>query len=383
MKFSVDKEHIINHFQSLAAVADKKQTLPILSNILIRCEEDKVKLLSTDLEVELEFVVDKAKIEAPGEITIPAKKAADIIRELPEGEVMFQLNDDSTKLTVKSSSGRYNLATIPGSDYPDFDAVKSEQVFEINSEQLLKMFQKTSFAMGHTNWRHFLNGCLFEKSGEALEIIATDSHRLSCYKSKINQEGDFSGIIPRKSVIELMKILPKKETEIKFYINTSNIVFMSKNFTFKSKLISSATTAASYAHLPETSSKSIAVNRKDLLTTLSRVSVLTNHKLKLVNLKTIEGVLTVAANNQNQETAEERLEVEGDVDGFSCAFNVDYLREALNIVEDDKITIIQHEDKIETVSEGSEEVREERKPQALIIKTSDPNLMLLLQPYVI
>ena len=136
MKFSIDKDLIINEFQSLAAVADKKQTLPILSNILIRCEEDKVKLLSTDLEVELEVVIDGAKIEGVGETTIPAKKAADIIRELPEGEVSFQLNEDSSKLTVKSSSGRYNLSTIPGSDFPDFDVVKSDTVFNISSAPL-------------------------------------------------------------------------------------------------------------------------------------------------------------------------------------------------------------------------------------------------------
>ena len=108
MKFSIDKSEIINEFQSLAAVADKKQTLPILSNILIRCEADNIRMLSTDLEVELDISLKGANIVSPGETTIPAKKAADIIRELPEGEVSFELNDDSSKLTVKSSSGRYN-----------------------------------------------------------------------------------------------------------------------------------------------------------------------------------------------------------------------------------------------------------------------------------
>ena len=384
MKFSVDREHIINRFQSLAAVADKKQTLPILSNILIRCEEDKVKLLSTDLETELEFVVDEAKIEAPGETTIPAKKAADIIRELPEGEVMFQLNDDENpKVIVKSSSGRYNLATIPGSDYPDFDVVKNDQIFKISSEQLQEMFQKTSFAMGHGDWRHFLNGCLFEKSGESVKMVATDAKRISVYKSEMSQEGEFSGIIPRKSANEIMKILSKGDTEIEFYINTNNIVFMSKNFTFKSKLING--NYPDYrALIPDTASKSIIINRKDLISTLSRVSVLTNDKLKAVHLKTKEGVLVIGAQNQNLESAEERLEVEGDVNDFRCAFNVDYLREILNLVEDDKITIIQHEDKdVEVAVPGSEEKEVQKQIQACVIKTSNPNLTLLLNPHVI
>ncbi len=383
MKFSVNKEHIINHFQSLAAVADKKQTLPILSNILIRCEEDKVKFLSTDLEIELEFIVDKAKIETPGEITISAKKAADIIRELPEGEVMFQLNDDSTKLTVKSSSGRYNLATISGSDFPDFDVVKSDHVFKINSEQLLEMFQKTSFAMGNGDWRHFLNGCLFEKSGESVKMVATDANRLSVYKSEMSQEGEFSGIIPRKSANEIMKILPKGDTEIEFYINTNNIVFMSKNFTFKSKLIN-----ANYpdyrALVPDTDSQSIIVNRKDLINTLSRVSVLTSIKFKGVKFEAVEGVLVVGANNPDQESAEEKLEVDGDVDGFKCSFNVVYLKEVLNNVEDDKITLTKHEDKVvKTPVPGSEEETTETKVQSVVIKTSDANHTLLIMPILV
>ena len=121
MKFKIDKAEIINEFQSLAAVADKKQTLPILSNILIRCETDSIRLLSTDLEVELDVSLEGASVEQPGETTIPAKKAADIIRELPEGQVSFELNEESSKLTVRSTSGKYNLSTIPGSDFPDLE----------------------------------------------------------------------------------------------------------------------------------------------------------------------------------------------------------------------------------------------------------------------
>ena len=365
MKFSIDKDLIINEFQSLAAVADKKQTLPILSNILIRCEEDKVKLLSTDLEVELEVVIDGAKIEGVGETTIPAKKAADIIRELPEGEVSFKLNEDSSKLTVKSSSGRYNLSTIPGSDFPDFDVVKSDTVFNISSAQLLELFQKTSFAMANQDWRHYLNGCLFEKSSDSLNMVATDAHRLAIYKSKLNSEGDFSGIIPRKTSIELMKILPKEETEIEFYINTNNIVFMSKNFTFKSKLVD-----GNYPNynqvVPEGDGTSIIVNRKDLISTLSRVSVLTSEKFKGVKLKTEGGVLEVSAHNPDQESAEEKLEVEGDSGAFDIAFNVNYLKEVLNTVEDEKITL---------TSFGND--------KSALVKSSDPNQTLVLMPLLL
>ncbi len=365
MKFSIDKSEIINEFQSLAAVADKKQTLPILSNILIRCEADNIRMLSTDLEVELDISLKGANIVSPGETTIPAKKAADIIRELPEGEVSFELNDDSSKLTVKSSSGRYNLATIPGSDFPDFDVVKSDIVHKITTEKLIELFHKTSFAMANQDWRHYLNGCLFEKSETALNMVATDAHRLAIYKSNLETQGDFSGIIPRKTVVELMKILPKQEEEIEFYINANNIVFMSKKFTFKSKLID-----GNYPNynqvVPQGEGVKITFNRRNMLDSLSRVSVLTSEKFKGVKLKSDNGVLDVSAHNPDQESAEEKLDVTGDPSSFDIAFNVNYLKEVLSTIEDEEISLI---------SFGSD--------KSALVQSSDSNQVLVLMPLLL
>ena len=365
MKFSIDKSEIINEFQSLAAVADKKQTLPILSNILIRCEADNIRMLSTDLEVELDINLKGANIVSPGETTIPAKKAADIIRELPEGEVSFELNDDSSKLTVRSSSGRYNLATIPGSDFPDFDVVKSDVVHKITTEKLIELFHKTSFAMANQDWRHYLNGCLFEKSETALNMVATDAHRLAIYKSNLETQGDFSGIIPRKTVVELMKILPKQEEEIEFYINANNIVFMSKKFTFKSKLID-----GNYPNynqvVPQGEGVKITFNRRNMLDSLSRVSVLTSEKFKGVKLKSDNGVLDVSAHNPDQESAEEKLDVTGDPSSFDIAFNVNYLKEVLSTIEDEEISLI---------SFGSD--------KSALVQSSDSNQVLVLMPLLL
>ena len=365
MKFTVEKSDIINEFQSLAAVADKKQTLPILSNILIRCEGEGIKMLSTDLEVELEINMQGANIISPGETTIPAKKAADIIRELPEGEVSFELNEESSKLTVKSSSGRYNLATIPGSDFPDFDVIKSDTVHTISTEKLLELFHKTSFAMANQDWRHYLNGCYFEKAENSLNMVATDAHRLAIYKSNLDSSGDFSGIIPRKTVVELMKILPKQNEEIEFYINANNIVFMSKKFTFKSKLID-----GNYPNynqvVPQGDGTKITFNRKNMLDSLSRVSVLTSEKFKGVKLKSESGVLDVSAHNPDQESAEEKLDVSGDNSPFDIAFNVNYLREVLSTIEDEEISL---------VSFGSD--------KSALVQSSDNNQVLVLMPLLL
>ena len=365
MKFKIDKAEIINEFQSLAAVADKKQTLPILSNILIRCETDSIRLLSTDLEVELDVSLEGASVEQPGETTIPAKKAADIIRELPDGQVSFELNEESSKLTVRSSSGKYNLSTIPGSDFPDFDVVKSDTTHKISSTKLFELFQKTSFAMANQDWRHYLNGCLFEKTENALNMVATDAHRLAIFKSSLNVEVDFNGIIPRKTVIELMKILPKQDGDIEFYINTNNIVFMSKKFTFKSKLID-----GNYPNynqvVPQGEGSKITFNRKNMLDSLSRVSVLTSEKFKGVKLKADSGVLDISAHNPDQESAEEKLDISGASTGFDIAFNVNYLKEVLGTIDQEEISL---------VSFGSD--------KSALVESGDSNQVLVLMPLLL
>ena len=365
MKFKIDKAEIINEFQSLAAVADKKQTLPILSNILIRCEAGSIRLLSTDLEVELDVLLDGANIEQAGETTIPAKKAADIIRELPEGQVSFELNEESSKLTVRSSSGKYNLSTIPGSDFPDFDVVKSDTTHKISSAKLYELFQKTSFAMANQDWRHYLNGCLFEKTESSVNMVATDAHRLSIYKSNLESDGDFTGIVPRKTVVELMKILPKHDGDIEFYINTNNIVFMSKKFTFKSKLID-----GNYPNynqvVPQGEGSKITFNRKNMLDSLSRVSVLTSEKFKGVKLKAESGVLDISAHNPDQESAEEKLDIAGGVSGFDIAFNVNYLKEVLGTIDEEEISL---------VSFGSD--------KSALVESGDSNQVLVLMPLLL
>ena len=364
MKLSINKEQIITQLQSLAAVADKKQTLPILSNILIKADEEEIAFKSTDLEVELEFVIAHKSV-IPGEITVPAKKIADIIKELPDGQIHFELNEDTTKLVIKSSSGKYNLSTIPASDYPDFDVVKSDQVYKTTSESLIALMQKTSFAMANQDWRHYLNGCFFQKNLNDLVMVATDAHRLATYTLPLEQEGEFSGIIPRKTIIELLKILPKSDEVVSFYINANNIVFMSKNFTFKSKLVD-----GNYPNynqvIPSGEGLEITVNRKQLLDALSRVSVLSSEKFKGVKLNTKDESLDVSAHNPEQESAEELVPLTKSAEGFDIAFNVNYLREVLTNIEDEYISL---------VSYGPD--------KSAIIKSSDLDQTLVLMPLLL
>ena len=361
MKFNLEKKDIDSALLSLSAVADKKQTLPVLSNILIKAQENGLNMHSTDLEIELEMDVENVVVEEPGEITIPAKKASDIVKELPDGNISFSL-EEGEKFKIKTPTGEYNLVTMEASSFPEFSSTEIDNAHEINSEELVELFQMTSFAMGNQDWRHYLNGTYIECAMGTLKMVATDAHRLAMCKKEFNTEAEFSGIIPRKTCMELMRILPRENEKIKFSIDQNRIVFSSSNFIFKSKLIDANFPNYNQV-IPSGDFIEIKVNREDLLDIISRVSVLSNDKFKGVKLKSEGNLLKIFSSNNDQESAEEELQLEVANEGFEIAFNVNYLREMLNTIEDKSISI---------QSFGNE--------KSALMKTTNDKRVLVLMP---
>ena len=340
MKFTANKEQIINELQSLAAVADKKQTLPILSNILVKCEGSTVKLQSTDLEVELEVEIFDVNVERPGEITIPAKKTADIVRELPDGDVSFELDEGSSKLTVKSKSGRYSLSTIPGADFPEFDSVKSENIFSIKSSQLLELFQKTSFAMANQDWRHYLNGLYITVEDTSITSVATDAHRLAMSTLGINEAAPeiITGIVPRKSINEIGKLVGDSSENILLQIGSSSINVDISGTTFSSKLIEGKFPDYQQV-IPSGDSSTLTINKKSLSESLSRVSVLSSEKFRGIRIITSENSINISANNPEKEQAEESVDCSYKGEPMDIAFNVNYLQEILSSIDESNVDI--------------------------------------------
>ena len=290
-------------------------------------------------------------------------KTVIILKKLLE----WRRSGDSNEIGHKGGGNKRNIYGF-NSDKVEIISKISETEFlkcETNPNKLYELFLKTSFAMANQDWRHYLNGCLFEKTGSSINMVATDAHRLAIYKSNLEGEGDFTGIVPRKTVIELMKILPKQEDEIEFYINSNNIVFMSKKFTFKSKLID-----GNYPNynqvVPQGEGSKITFNRKNMLDSLSRVSVLTSEKFKGVKLKTESGVLDISAHNPDQESAEEKLDVTSAGNEFDIAFNVNYLKEVLGTIDEEEISLI---------SFGSD--------KSALVESGDSNQVLVLMPLLL
>ena len=363
MDFYITKEEIVKSLSATLGVVEKRQTLPILSNVLISVDEASVKLKATDLESEIETLSTITNFKSGGQTTAPAKKLSELCRLLPDlSEIHVFL--DGENLKIETSSGKYSLATLPSADFPIFDIEEDKNKTSIQAPSLKELINKTSFAMGNQDWRHYLNGCYMEKSLNTLSITATDSQKIAQYKCEFSGETDFAGIIPRKSAVELMKILPNEDIEVQFYINDNNIAFMSKNFTFKSKLIDGNYPDLT-PHLSGESGPSIKTDRKNLIDTLTRTSVFANTQFNAVKLTTLDGKLEVSAYNPGQESAEEKLDFEGNLTApFDLAFNANLLKELLLTTDDENVTI-------------------SKCGQGVMLLTSDPNQTTFLLPLLI
>ncbi|MFT4711525.1 MAG: DNA polymerase-3 subunit beta, partial [Candidatus Azotimanducaceae bacterium] len=237
MKFSVNREVLLKPLQQVAGVVERRQTLPVLSNVLIQVTDAGVSLTGTDLEVELIGQVATENAEL-GEITVPAKKLLDICKELPDkADVVFELLD--SRLLIKSGRFKSNLSTLPAADFPSVDRSAVEMTTTINSKSFKKLLDRTSFAMAQQDVRYFLNGMLLELGDGYIRSVATDGHRLAM--SSLSQDSNNGTmkqvIIPRKGVLELQRLLGDLDGEIEVSFGANHLCARSDNFTMTTKLV--------------------------------------------------------------------------------------------------------------------------------------------------
>ena len=222
MDFYITKEEVVKSLSHTLGVVEKRQTLPILSNVLIEVDESTLKLTATDLESEISTTSIISNYKSGGKTTAPARKLSDLCRLLPDlSEIHFFLDGDNLK--IESGSGKYSISTLPSEDFPVFEKEETQSHINISSQNLKTLITKTAFAMGNQDWRHYLNGCYFEKEENALNMVATDAHRLAIYKSSLESSGDFSGIIPRKSINEIAKLVGEVEGVVEINLSLSLI----------------------------------------------------------------------------------------------------------------------------------------------------------------
>lgn len=340
MKFTVSRETLLTPLQLVSGVVERRQTLPVLANVLMVLDDGLLSLTGTDLEVEIVARVTPASTADTGETTVPAKKLVDICRSLPDGsDIEFTLQEDQ-KMVVKSGRSRFSLATLPANDFPATEKSEGDIQFNCSQQLIKRLIDRTAFAMAQQDVRYYLNGMLWEVEGNKLRCVATDGHRLAmCDKElDIDVPEKTQAILPRKGVIELSRLLNDAETGVDLTLGSHHIRVETEDYTFTSKLVDGK--FPDYERvLPKGGTNIVIGNRTELKQAFGRTAILSNEKYRGVRLNFSEGLVTIVANNPEQEEAEEEVVIDYQGDVIDIGFNVGYLQDVANVLSSENIKI--------------------------------------------
>lgn len=354
MKFSINRDSLLKPLLLVSGAVERKSTLPILGNILLDVNENALTLTATDLELEMVSYADIVNHAESGQVTIPARKLLDICKSLPDdSELTFESSGD----TIKISTGRskYSLSTLPASDFPNIEEWKGDVEFKIFKSDLLRLIESTHFSMANQDVRYYLNGMSIETEANEIRSVATDGHRLAI--CKISKEEltlpARQVIIPRKGILEIIRLLDPVEEEIQIYLGSNHVRIIDTEYSFTSKLVDGR--FPDYRRvLPRNGDKVLETNKDELKQVLSRASILSNEKFKGVRLNFAESELKITANNPEQEQAEEVIEVEFPFADVEIGFNVNYVLDVLNAVKDVNVKFTLADANSSVVIEGSD-----------------------------
>jgi DNA polymerase III subunit beta len=337
MKFSAERESILAPLQAVIGVVERRQTMPILANVLVTGRGDQLSITATDLEVEL---VAKANVnlQQAGEITLPGRKLLDIVKALPE-KAQVTISVENERATVRSGKSRFTLATLPASDFPTVEDIRAQKAVLVAQSALRRLLDKTHFSMAQQDVRYYLNGMLLEVEGKTLRTVATDGHRLSYCETTLEHEAGPAQqvIVPRKGVLELQRLL-NGESTVELAIGTNHVRAEIGDIRFTSKLIDGRFPEYSRV-IPSNPTKRIAVDRDVLRSALQRAAILSNEKYRGIRLAVKPGLLLLQSHNPEQEEAEEELEINYAAEELEIGFNVNYLLDALAAVDGGDVEI--------------------------------------------
>lgn len=338
MQLTIIREGLLSPLQAVIGVVERRQTLPVLANVLLSVNNQTLTLTGTDLEVEL---MSKATLMEPaqaGQTTVPAKKLLDITRSLPEGS-MLELKLEANRLHLRAGRSRFNLAVLPAADFPNSEEIKPDVSFMLKSHQLKALIEYTHFCVAQQDVRYYLNGILVETTDSRLNLVATDGHRLalSTIEAKLAHETKHI-ILPRKGVSELLRLLTDSEEEITVVFNANQFQCNFGNTVFKSRLIDGRFPSYSKV-IPRQGDKQLIVDKQQFKQVLLRVAVLANEKNRGIRLQLRHNLLLVSANNTEQEQAEEEINVDYQAADLDIGVNVSYLLDVLNALKSEQVNL--------------------------------------------
>lgn len=332
MKLEVGRNELLGALQAVIGVVERRQTMPVLSNLLFDVGEEDLVVIGTDLELEM---LSRARVRTvqPGKTTIPARKLYDICRGLPDGaEITIDASAD--KLVLKSGRSRFTLATLRAEDFPAFGIAKDGQSLAMSQKVLRRLIDRTQFAMAAQDVRYYLNGLLLHISPKRVRAVATDGHRLAM--SEVMMDTGFSDelqvILPRKTVLELQRLLINSDETVQMRIGDGQFQAEVDTIRLTSKLIDGR--FPDYERVvPEGGDKRLTANRERMRQALSRAAILANEKFRGVRLQLEDNKLSLRTHNPEHEEAEEELEVDYSGAPLEIGFNVVYLLDALSVMD--------------------------------------------------
>jgi len=343
MKFKISRSIFFKTLSHLQGIVDKKNTLPILANILIEARDNQLILTSTDMDISIIEKISCNVLEN-GDTTINSQILYDIVRKIDDSSEIEIISNNGKLLTLRSEGSRFSLACLPKEDYPIIEMDKSGVNIVLNSKILFKLIDKTKFAISNEETRYFLNGLYFNVSNEddknTVTLVGTDGHRLAKFSHDIDGHIDqVSGvIIPKKTIYELSKLLSEVEIDIDISISSNKIIFTIGDIVFISKLIDGS--FPDYKRvIPNDNNNILKIDRDKLLSAVDRVSTIANEKSPVIKFKLLQNILNLNTVNNESSTATEDLKISYDGDEIEIGFNSKYIMDIVNNLEDNEISI--------------------------------------------
>jgi DNA polymerase-3 subunit beta len=340
---NTQREALLSPLQSVSGIVDRKHTLPILSNVLIEKSGDTLTWLATDIEMQIRTQASGVGGAEDAAVTVGARKLQDILRSLPEGASVSVLLEDR-KLTLKSGRSRFNLQTLPAQDYPRMKQAEGDSVrLKLAQKTLKRLLSQVQFSMAQQDIRYYLNGLLLVASDSDLKAVATDGHRLAFASTALEHSVNrVDAILPRKTVLELSRLLADTDDEIEIELSGNQVMFRFGSVELISKLIDGKFPDFERV-IPKGHTKLLTLPRIKLLQALQRAAILSNEKLRSVRFLLSTGSLKIVSANAEQEEAEEDIELGYDGEPLEIGFNVTYLLDVLMNLADENVECHLHD----------------------------------------
>lgn len=338
MNIKIDREALLKPLSSVSGIVERRHTLPILTNLLLEAKQDTLTLTATDLEMQISLSLP-ATPSGDVSTTVSARKMLDICRSLPDqSQITLEITDN--RMQVKAGKSRFNLQTLPAADYPLMAKGSGDTSLTLTlaQNQLKKLLRQVEYAMAQQDIRYYLNGLLFEVSGNRLNVVGTDGHRLSFTSTELQQSYEKQELIlPRKTILELIKLLDDSDDEVSIEVSANQANFAFSGIRLISKVIDGK--FPDYTRvIPNGYQNTFEVNRQTLLLSMQRASILSNEKYRGIRMVLGKDSLRLISSNSEQEEAEEELEINYGGDPLDIGFNVTYMIDVLTNVGTETIT---------------------------------------------